>query len=85
MTGFSGAKRISCCFTLADALAISTACAAVVSTAPRLRSSEAANPQAPSAITRMPMPNDSESAAPPTLPFLVLKARLRSSTTRASA
>ena len=55
------------------------------STPSRLKSSEAAKPQAPSAITRMPIPCDSESDALPTLPFFVPRARLRSSTTRASA
>src|SRR5208337_601290 len=76
---------MSCCLTCAEALAISTARAAVASTAGQLRSSEAANPQAPSAITRMPIPNDSESEALPSLPFLVERARLRSSAMRAAA
>ena len=71
VAAFSGASRMSCSLTRADARAISTALAAVASTAARLKSSEAANPQAPSAITRMPIPCDSESDALPTLPFLV--------------
>src|ERR1022692_2640829 len=44
VTGFSGARRTSRCFTCADAWAISTARAAVDSTPARDRSSEAANP-----------------------------------------
>src|SRR4030095_16396063 len=48
-------------------------------------SSEAANPHAPSAIARIPIPRDSASDAWPTLPFFVVRARARESTTRASA
>src|SRR5216683_1402873 len=76
---------MSRCFTRAEALAISTARAEVASTAARLRSSEAANPQAPLAMTRTPKPNDSDTEALPTLPFLVERARWRSSAMRASA
>ena len=64
---------------------MASARAAVSSTAPRLNSFEAANPHAPSARTRMPIPSDSESEACPTFPFLVASERLRSSTMRASA
>ena len=48
-------------------------------------SADAANPQAPSAITRTLMPTDSASDALPTLPFFVESARLRIATTRVSA
>ena len=51
----------------------------------RVRSSVAAKPKLPSAMTRMPIPSDSESEALPICPFLVARARLRSSTIRASA
>ena len=84
MAGFSAARRSSCAFTFADARAMLTALAAVASTDARERSSVAANPQALSAITRMPMPRDSESAACATFPFLVMSVRERSSTMRAS-
>ena len=70
-TGFSGARRTSSRFTRAEARAISTARAAVASTAPRPSSADAANPHAPSAIARTLMPTDSASDALPTLPFLV--------------
>src|SRR4029077_20677574 len=46
---------------------------------------DAANPQAPPAITRTPMPSDSDSGACPTRPFLVVSERLRIATTRVSA
>src|SRR5215467_4696553 len=64
---------------------MATARAAVVSTASLLRSSDAAKPHAPSAITRSPMPSDSASEALPILPFFVASARLRSAPMRTSA
>src|SRR5580698_6350791 len=60
---FSGASRTFSFFTRAEARAISTACADVASTAPRPSSADAANPHAPSAITRTLMPTDSASEA----------------------
>ena len=81
----SGTMCSSCDFTVAEALAISTARAAQLCTPSRERSSVAAKPNAPSAMTRMPMPSDSASEALPILPFLVASERLRSSTMRASA
>ena len=42
-------------------------------------------PSDPCAITRMPMPNDSDSASVPTWPFFVERSRRRMSMTRASA
>ncbi len=85
LAGGSGTRYSSCDFTLDDALAISTALAAQPWTPSRDRSSVAAKPNPPLAMTRMPMPSDSESEAPLILPFLVARARLRSSTMRASA
>src|ERR1035437_10044877 len=85
MAGDSGTRYSSCDFTVDDARAISTALAAQLSTPSRDRSSVAAKPNPPLAMTRMPMPSDSESEAPAILPFLVASARLRSSTMRASA
>ena len=64
---------------------MATALAAVASTDSLLRLSDAANPHAPSAMTRIPIPSDSASDALPILPFFVARARLRSSTIRASA
>src|SRR5208337_304551 len=81
----SGASRTSSFFTRADARAISTASRAAASSAARLRWADAAKPHAPSAITRTPMPSDSDSEAWPTCPFLVVSERLRIETTRASA
>ena len=81
----SGAMRTSSFFTLAEARAISTACAAAASTDARVKSADAANPHAPPAITRTPMPSDSDSEAWPTRPCLVVSERLRIATTRASA
>src|ERR1700722_12777817 len=83
--GFSGASRTSSRLTRAEARAISTARAAVASTAARPSSAEAANPQAPSAMARTFMPTDSESDALPTFPFLVVSERLRCAITRTSA
>ena len=57
VTGFSGARRTSSCFTCAEARAISTARAAVASTPERDRSSDAAKPHAPSASTRTLRPS----------------------------
>ena len=85
LAGGSGTRCSSCDFTVAEALAISTARAAQLCTPSRERSSVAAKPNAPSAITRIPMPSDSASEALPILPFLVASERLRSSTMRASA
>src|SRR6267154_6634730 len=76
VTGFSGARRTSCCFTCADARAISTARAAIASTPDCDRFSVAANPHEPSAITRTLILADYESDALPTLPFFVVSARL---------
>src|SRR5208282_3790610 len=59
----SGAIRTSSRFTRAEAFAISIARLAAASTATRLKSADAANPHAPSAITRTPMPSDSDSEA----------------------
>src|ERR1035438_1298297 len=83
--GGSGTRDSSCDLTLDDARAISTALAAQLSTPSRERSSVAAKPNPPLAMTRMPMPSDSESEALAILPFLVASERLRSSTMRASA
>ena len=71
LAGGSGTRCNSCDFTRGEALAISTARAAQACTPSRERSSVAAKPKPPSAITRMPMPRDSASEALPILPFLV--------------
>ena len=55
-----------------DALAIRTAWRAASSTLAALRSSTPANPQAPPAITRMPMPSSSNSSTDATTPFLTV-------------
>jgi len=52
---------------------------------PRVKRSVEAKPHDPRAITRMPMPYDSDSASTPTCPFLVERSRRRISMTRASA
>ena len=49
-----------------------TAWRAVSSTLAALRSSTPANPQAPPAITRMPMPSSSKSSTEATTPFLTV-------------
>ena len=58
LAGGSGTRYNSCDFTLDDALAISTALAAQPSTPSRDRSSVAAKPNPPLAMTRMPTPSD---------------------------
>src|SRR2546430_462885 len=73
----SAASLTGSSFTRPDAFAISMACAAVLSTASRLRSSVEAKPQASFTSTRMPTPNVSALLACPTLPFLVASERWR--------
>src|ERR1035437_4709967 len=51
----------------------------------RVRRSVEANPHDPCAITRIPIPSDSDSASVPTWPFFVERSRWRMSMTRASA
>ena len=69
----------------ADAFAMATASAAQAAIPSRVRRSVEAKPHDPCAITRMPMPKDSDSASVPTCPFFVERSRRRISMTRASA
>src|SRR5215831_10840476 len=71
-------------FARAEALAMATAFAAQRATPSRVNWSVDANPHAPLASTRTPMPMDSDSASVPTCPFLVVRSRWRRCMTRAS-
>ena len=64
---------------------MATACAAQAAIPSRVSRSVEAKPQEPWAITRMPMPYDSDSESVPTWPFFVERSRRRMSMTRASA
>src|SRR5260221_6345839 len=62
-----------------------TASAAQAAIPSRVKRSVEAKPDDHCAITRMPMPYDSDSASAPTWPFFVERSRRRMSMTRASA
>ena len=81
----SGAMTTSWRLASAEARAMATACAAQAATPSRVSRSVEAKPQRRRAITRMPMPSDSDSASVPTSPFFVERSRRRMSITRASA
>src|SRR5580700_5863329 len=68
----AGPSRTGVRLTRDEAFAIRTAWRAVSSALPALRSSMLANPQAPPAITRMPMPSSSDSSTDATAPFLTV-------------
>src|SRR5215472_13938541 len=81
---FSGAITTLLRFASAEAFAIETACAAHAATPSRVIRSVDANPHAPFASTRTPMPIDSLCASVPTCPFFVVKSRCRKCITRTS-
>ena len=68
----AGASRTGVRLIRDEAFAIRTAWRAVSSALAALRSSMLANPQAPPAITRMPMPSSSKSSTEATTPFLTV-------------
>src|SRR5258708_1943129 len=82
---YSGARTTSYFFAMALARAMEIASAAVDCKPPGVRSSVAANPQHPSASTRMPTPIDSAPDTVAARPFLVVRPRSVDSTTRTSA
>jgi hypothetical protein len=71
--------------TVDDARAIATACRATRSAASGVTSLVAANPHAPSAITRTPMPNEEAESTPSTTPFRTDRRWVVWSVTRTSA